>query len=95
MIVLAILVGLLVIGVLFLVGSLVMMRRENRQLREDLSQTAPGRDSQFATPYIPPQQPHRPWSDVKDGRDTPPWQPGDGDLDDPNARSTPPHDPAS
>lgn len=69
---LVILTALLVIGVLFLAGFLVMMRRDNQQLREDLSRTVPLRESQFTTPYVPPQQPHRAWSDTTGERDTPP-----------------------
>lgn len=69
---LVILTTLLAIGVVFLTGFLVMMRRDNQQLREDISRTVPLRESQFTTPYVPPQQPHRAWPDTVGERDTPP-----------------------
>lgn len=50
---LVILTALLAVGVVFLVGNLVMMRRENRQLQEDLSGTVPSR--KYAGPYVPDQ----------------------------------------
>lgn len=48
-----ILIILLIIGVVFLAGNLVMMRRENQQLREDLSGTVPLR--KYAGHYVPEQ----------------------------------------
>ncbi|ACU71955.1 hypothetical protein Caci_3046 [Catenulispora acidiphila DSM 44928] len=65
-----ILITLLVIGVLTLTGLLVMAHRDNEQLREDLSQTVPFRDSEFAKPFVPPQQPK--------------WQAAEEHLRDPN-----------
>ena len=64
-----IIIGLLVFGFLYLVGLLVMAKRENEQLREDLSQAIPGRD--YAKPFVP--EPWRPADD--DLRDPTPHDP--------------------
>lgn len=58
-----IIIGFLMVGVLFLTGFLLMARWENRQLREDqprIGDLVPFRDSRFAEPYVPPNQPERP-----------------------------------
>ena len=54
-----IVIGFLLLGIIFLVGNLVMMRRENQQLQEDLSQAIPGRD--YVKPFVP--EPWRPADD--------------------------------
>lgn len=46
-----IIIGFLALGALVLVGNLVMMRRENQQLQQDLSKTVPLRD--YAEPFVP------------------------------------------
>jgi len=62
-----IIIGFLLLGIVFLVGNLVMMRRENQQLQEDLSQAIPGRD--YVKPFVP--EPWRPLDD-EDLKEIPP-----------------------
>lgn len=64
-----IIVGFLLLGIVFLAGNLVMMRRENQQLQEDLSKTVPLQD--YVEPFVP--EPWRPTDD--DRRDPPPHDP--------------------
>jgi hypothetical protein len=64
-----IIIGFLVFGVLYLIGLLVMAKRENQQLQEDLSQAIPGRD--YVKPSVP--EPWRPTND--DLRDPTPHDP--------------------
>lgn len=61
-----IIIAFLLFGALYLVGLLVMAKRENQQLQEDLSKTVPLRD--YVEPFVP--EPWRPTDD--DLRDIPP-----------------------
>lgn len=62
-----IIASFLLFGALYLIGLLVMAKRENRQLQEDLSKTVPPKD--YVEPFVP--EPWRPTDD--DLRDpTPP-----------------------
>lgn len=61
-----IIIGFLAFGALYLIGLLVMAKRENQQLQEDLSKAVPLRD--YAEPFVP--EPWRPADD--DLRDIPP-----------------------
>jgi hypothetical protein len=60
-----IIIAFLLFGALYLFGLLVMAKRENQQLQEDLSKAVPLRD--YAEPFVP--EPWRPADD--DARDTP------------------------
>lgn len=64
-----IIIAFLLFGGLYLVGLLVMAKRENQQLQEDLSKTVPLRD--YVEPFVP--EPWRPTDN--DRRDPTPHDP--------------------
>ena len=71
--------GGLTVGLVVLVGIALGARllylgvqdRRHPVLDDDQADDEPIIPSRF-TPFVPPHQPHRVWSDVKDGRSTPP-----------------------
>ncbi len=62
-------VALFVVFMLWLVVLGLKQRAEDRrEIERDAGRVAPFLRSRFE-PFVPPQQPHRPWSDMKDDRE--------------------------